>query len=413
MKTPILLILFSLLSYTSSFSQGITAPGASHNEMTQYPNEYPNDPIYYFETINNAQLTISPMGGVSFTFQWYKYNPISEAFDILLKTENGSTSSLFITEANGYRVQVDDGASIIQNYYCWTFQPNTSDLSILFSGADQCTKLTLEVTNNLTYYNHNGDNAAIIADHNAQYAWSSDPSGPIEALTARTITIDAPYPDTQYNVNITNSAFGTNSLSEDYTARAVNAEYETEIKEPASNQGKLEGTKGSAPLQITFTPMIRISDTEFYEWYYEWNFGDGYEDTDPTLFHTYRNTGSYEARLEVEHPVSGCSQSHTITFEVTDFEVLIPEAFTPFSSIGQNDEFKVHYNSVKTFSMIIYNRWGRKVFQTSRPDEGWDGRIGSRKAEPGVYFYQVDATGYNGETPISKSGPVHLIIMNH
>ncbi len=414
MKTATLLILFSLFTSISAFAQIITAPGALRTEITQYPDATPEDQdqLFYFETIGNAQLSMTPMGGASYTFQWYKFNAATQEFDLLLQTDNGMTSSLTISEANGYRVTVDDGNSIAQNYYCWAFQLDQADLDIQFSGDNQCKELTIEVANGLTYYNHKGDNAAIVADHAAQYSWSSDPSGPINSLTDRSNTIEAPYPDTEYTVNLTNSAFGSLTITKEYTAQAVNAEYEAIIKSAADNEGQVNGTTGSAPMRVTFKPKTK-SNTEYYVWNYDYDFGDNYFSQDSVETHTYQDIGSFDATLSIKHPVSGCTDTHTKTFEITDFTVLIPDAFTPFSSPGQNDEFKVHFNSVKTFSMIIYNRWGRKVFQTTKPEQGWDGRIGGRKAEPGVYFYQVDATGYNGETPISKSGPVHLIIMNN
>lgn len=401
-----------------SLAQGqITAIGAFHNEKTEYPNNYPNDPIYYFENINNAQLTMSPIGGVSYSFQWYKYNPSTEEFDLLLKTENGSTSSLFITEANGYRVLVDDGASTAQNYYCWTFQPDNTKLEVIIGSGDQCYTLKQEVINGLIYYNHKGSNAPIVADHDAVYTWSSNPDGPIKDEKDRTTSIAAPLDDTEYTISVTNSVFSDFSLTNDYTAIAVNPEYEWEIDDPSDNEGQKEGSSGSAPMTVRFTPKYTKGEKDYYDWYYEWDFKDGGSDFVPDPVYVFRKNGNYAVTNIVSHPTSGCKDSvryaDATVFQLNDFEVLIPDAFTPFSSPGNNDEFRVHYNSVKTFSMIIYNRWGRKVFQTSRPDEGWDGRIGGRKAEPGVYFYQVDATGYNDETPISKSGPVHLIIMNN
>ncbi|MBI9062243.1 MAG: gliding motility-associated C-terminal domain-containing protein [Marinilabiliaceae bacterium] len=424
MKTATLLILFSLLSYLPSLAQGkITAPGAiPGDKMTDYPNNYPDDPIYYFENINNAQLSMLPMGGVSYTFQWYKYNTTTEEFDLLLKTESGSTSSLFITEANGYRVLVDDGMSTPENYYCWTFQPDNSKLEIIIGNSDQCYTLKQEVSNGLIYYNHKGTNGPIMADHEAVYTWSSIPTpeekeDAIDGKTDRTTSITAPLADTEYTVSVTNSVFGDYSLTNDYTAIAVNPEYEWEIDDPSDNEGQKEGSSGSAPMTVRFKPKYTKGENDYYDWYYEWDFKDGGSDFVPDPVYVFRKNGNYAVTNIVSHPTSGCKDSVrydvATVFKLNDFEVLIPDAFTPFSSPGNNDEFRVHYNSVKTFSMIIYNRWGRKVFQTSRPDEGWDGRIGGRKAEPGVYFYQVDATGYNGETPISKSGPVHLIIMNH
>ena len=40
--------------------------------------------------------------------------------------------------------------------------------------------------------------------------------------------------------------------------------------------------------------------------------------------------------------------------------------------------------------MYIYDRWGNLVFQTSDPDEGWDGNFSSGKAAPAdVYVVKI------------------------
>jgi gliding motility-associated-like protein len=93
--------------------------------------------------------------------------------------------------------------------------------------------------------------------------------------------------------------------------------------------------------------------------------------------------------------------------------VKAPNAFTRFSCPGQNDEFRVLYRSVNKFSMLIYNRWGRKVYSSSNPEEGWDGKIGNQKAEPGVYFYKIEATGFNPKEVKKLEGAVHLMVTNN
>lgn len=398
--------------------QSITAPTAKYYELTQYPDGHPNDPIYYFDAIENTQLTITPLGGGSYTFSWFKYNPSSQQFDLPAGNQNGSTSSIFINEEGGYMVRVDDGMSMAQDFYCWTFEPKPDNLKINFGGNNQCFKLELKVTNGLVYYNHKGDHSSLVADHSALYTWNSDDtSSEANEKSGRLIEIDAPYLDTEYSVTITNSVFEDQTLNEPYEAVAVNAEFDFEIDPLGDNAKTLKETTGPAPMKVDFKVKTKISDDEYYDWTYDWDFGENKPvfNGKGSNTYTYRYNGTYTTILTVssqekEDGTPGCKDSHSQDFTITDFEVLVPNAFTPFSSPGQNDEFRVHYSSVKTFSMLIYNRWGRKVFQTSRPEEGWDGRINGKKAEPGVYYYQIDAKGYNDGESFSKSGPVHLVI---
>ena len=52
------------------------------------------------------------------------------------------------------------------------------------------------------------------------------------------------------------------------------------------------------------------------------------------------------------------------------------------------------------------------MYQSTDPAEGWDGRIGGAKAEPGVYFYTITAKGFNAGESKKLEGAVHLIITN-
>lgn len=93
---------------------------------------------------------------------------------------------------------------------------------------------------------------------------------------------------------------------------------------------------------------------------------------------------------------------------ITEMAVEAPNAFTP-NNDGANDEFRVYYRSVRKFSMVIFNSWGRKVYESTDPSLGWDGTIGNQVAEPGVYFYVIEAEGYNPNEKKKLQGPVHLI----
>ena len=78
-------------------------------------------------------------------------------------------------------------------------------------------------------------------------------------------------------------------------------------------------------------------------------------------------------------------------------EMKIPNAFTPGSN-NMNFEFKPRIDfAPRKYTMIIYDRAGRKMFETSDPGEGWDGRFrGGDFADEGVYVYYIQYTDYTG-----------------
>jgi gliding motility-associated-like protein len=73
-----------------------------------------------------------------------------------------------------------------------------------------------------------------------------------------------------------------------------------------------------------------------------------------------------------------------------------------------NEEFRVSYRSVKDFSITIVNRWGRVVYKSDELDKGWNGRIAGNAAAPGVYYYDVKWTGFDG-TKGDRQGFLHLL----
>jgi hypothetical protein len=49
--------------------------------------------------------------------------------------------------------------------------------------------------------------------------------------------------------------------------------------------------------------------------------------------------------------------------------------------------------------MEIYDRWGKKVFETTDYKESWNGKVQGKDGEPqiGVYNYMISVRGMTGE----------------
>lgn len=102
-------------------------------------------------------------------------------------------------------------------------------------------------------------------------------------------------------------------------------------------------------------------------------------------------------------------RSQSNTFCVEQFsDILVPNAFAPE---GINKEFKpriVFGESVANYQMQIYDRWGKKIFESLNQDLGWKGRNGIRYFPGGVYVYTIRITQTNGRV-VEKKGSVVLI----
>ena len=86
--------------------------------------------------------------------------------------------------------------------------------------------------------------------------------------------------------------------------------------------------------------------------------------------------------------------------------------FTPDDD-GRNDVFYIPNSGMKEFHIVIYDRWGLKIFETTSDEIRWDGR--SQAGKPmtdGTYFFVLDAvlrTSGGGGRVITYRGTVTLL----
>ncbi|NOZ47703.1 MAG: gliding motility-associated C-terminal domain-containing protein [Chlorobi bacterium] len=89
--------------------------------------------------------------------------------------------------------------------------------------------------------------------------------------------------------------------------------------------------------------------------------------------------------------------------------VYIPNAFTP-NGDGKNDEFKpiISYASDYNYQLIIYDRWGEKIFESKDITQSWNGTSNSKPVKPGVYIYYLNYSDAEKRL-INKTGSVTVI----
>jgi gliding motility-associated-like protein len=85
---------------------------------------------------------------------------------------------------------------------------------------------------------------------------------------------------------------------------------------------------------------------------------------------------------------AGCSDSDSVVVVATSnkIELVIPNVFTPDGD-GINDLFNFQISGYERTSGLIFNRWGKKVFEWDGLQPDWDGQINGKDAAQGVYFY--------------------------
>jgi gliding motility-associated-like protein len=139
---------------------------------------------------------------------------------------------------------------------------------------------------------------------------------------------------------------------------------------------------------------IRNPNITFYNktiggYSYVWEFGDNTATTTEIQpFHTYIMVGEYEVTLIASNQW-GCIDTIVKTLVIDDdFAFYIPNAFTP-NGDGANDIFSGKGYGIKQYEMLIFDRWGEKIYETTDLSKGWDGTYRNVEAQQDVYIYKV------------------------
>lgn len=100
-----------------------------------------------------------------------------------------------------------------------------------------------------------------------------------------------------------------------------------------------------------------------------------------------RPTASRTYDLTVES-AAGCVARRTVRVEVID-PIHIPSAFSP-NADGQNDVWLItNLRAYPQCEVVVFNRWGERIFQSIGYAEPWDGTYRQQRVVPGVYTYQI------------------------
>lgn len=141
--------------------------------------------------------------------------------------------------------------------------------------------------------------------------------------------------------------------------------------------------------------------------HYWWDFGDGDTSTAVNPSHQYLRTGTYNVCL-IAVSEFGCEDTvcHQVSAIVNPlFDV--PSAFSP-NGDGINDTWMIKGFGIIKFELKIFNRWGRLMFQSTDPKQGWDGRFKGALQPMDAYAYTVRIEFSDG-TQATKNGNVTLL----
>ncbi|MEZ4931212.1 MAG: gliding motility-associated C-terminal domain-containing protein [Saprospiraceae bacterium] len=92
-------------------------------------------------------------------------------------------------------------------------------------------------------------------------------------------------------------------------------------------------------------------------------------------------------------------ESTIVTVQVKCDGLIVYNGFSP-NGDGVNDTFKIDgLHAYENHKLMVFNRWGNKVFQSENYQNDWDGFWDSKRLPCGTYFYLIELN--NGETWLS------------
>ena len=83
------------------------------------------------------------------------------------------------------------------------------------------------------------------------------------------------------------------------------------------------------------------------------------------------------------------------------FGCFLPNTFTP-NGDGLNDVLLASECSIISFNLLIFDRWGGKIFESNDINMGWDGTFKGELLPEGYYYFQMSARGPKNNNVIRK-----------
>jgi gliding motility-associated-like protein len=85
--------------------------------------------------------------------------------------------------------------------------------------------------------------------------------------------------------------------------------------------------------------------------------------------------------------INNCdSRATVLSLKYSKCKLGIPNAFTP-NGDGHNDQFRPKYGSeISNYRLLIFNRFGQKLFESIDKLKGWDGKLNGKPQGPAHMF---------------------------
>lgn len=365
------------------------------------------------------------------TVTWQRFSALGAAYaEPVSSTQSGNTSTLTRLEGNmGYVVTDGD-----KSYYFWVVDYSTQRFGvrdIVMSSESDCSTTWLDVEGEapqITCYGINGvpvhlDRGITLTYNTLEFDSETFAYNQVEhtqslaSITNERVYCTPSLCQTDFTItgdkylaqwgepqSATSPAYPPMAVAVETRAEQENRDVDNELKEETA-------LGGSGPVDITFRAAV-TDGVEFLEWELarDSEFNQVFQRRREREFTiTFREQGTTYVRLVAANESGSCEvESETYEVFIGESVLKCPNAFSPGTSQGVNDEWKVIYKSIVEFDCQIFDRNGRRVAHLTDPSQGWDGKIAGKTAPNGVYFYVIRALGTDGKR-YKLSGDINTI----
>ncbi len=387
--------------------------------------------VYVMHSTDGVGMTYTA-SDASATVTWYRYGSAGGGYATVIDgvASSGAVTSLAqVIPDCGYIIE--EGT---HRTYVWVADYSTHNLTITgleAQTASDCGTATLAVQgsgDDIDYYTITGVHKTLDRKLKLSYntlEWNSDMQQWVEKTEEESfesfkpiIVVPAPLCNTVFTItgdrfkefwgetqSATSDTYATSAVDVRTSAVQEQRDNDNEKKDESSTMG------GSAPVKITFSSFC--TDAVVHK---EWQMSTDADFTNLQLRlnqdeveQTFEEAGTYYWRFIASNADGSCNAvGETYTVSIGTSELVCPNVFSPGTSEGVNDVWKVSYKSIIDFHCWIFNRWGVKITEFTDPSQGWDGRYRGKLADTGVYYYVIQATGADGKKYKLK-GDINII----
>ena len=377
------------------------------------------DKIYVVYDTQGVGMTLNSMTGDPATWEQFYYRDGSLVMEPIsdVRWDGWATKLDQVIPNIGYKIQ--EGTN--HPFYCWVvnYADYFLELNDMFFNSElPCNLVSFRVDGNgpaIPYYGVNGHRQVLDREIKLTYNtlvwddsthWQEQEVVETFAALDQGLEILPPLCNTEFKLSGDRflEQWGIGLTIDDvyYQTQAVGcgATAVQEFRGNDNEKGIDNGMGGSAPVHIVFTgyPTDAVvysvwemaTDQDFENVIQQYPYQD-------ELDYTFTEAGTYYLRYMVANADGSCeAYSDVYTVIVSESELVCPNVFSPGSTEGVNDVWKVSYKSLVEFHCWIFNRWGNLVYEYTDPGGGWDGTYRGKLVDTGVYYYVVTALGSDG-----------------